>query len=120
MSSIFNYGSGHLTISTVISIASGKIKGVLSEAVIKQVNDSQKAVQQIVDAGRTVYGVNTGFGILANTAISKEDTATLQYKILQSHSVGVGDPIPVEVAKLMLITKVHALAQGFSGVQLST
>ncbi|MBK8605743.1 MAG: histidine ammonia-lyase [Chitinophagaceae bacterium] len=120
MSSIFNYGSGHLTISTVISIASGKIKGVLSEAVIKQVNDSQKAVQQIVDEGRTVYGVNTGFGILANTAISKEDTATLQYKILQSHSVGVGDPIPVEVAKLMLITKVHALAQGFSGVQLST
>ena len=48
------------------------------------------------------------YGILANTAISKEDTATLQYKILQSHSVGVGDPIPVEVAKLMLITKVHA------------
>ena len=81
---------------------------------------SQQAVQQIVDEGRTVYGVNTGFGILANTAISKEDTATLQYKILQSHSVGVGDPIPVEVAKLMLITKVHALAQGFSGVQLST
>ena len=120
MSSIFNSGSGHLTISTVISVDSGKIKGVLSEAVIKQVNDSQKAVQQIVDAGRTVYGVNTGFGILANTAISKEDTATLQYKILQSHSVGVGDPIPVEVAKLMLITKVHALAQGFSGVQLST
>ena len=69
MSSIFNYGSGHLTISTVISIASGKIKGVLSEAVIKQVNDSQKAVQQIVDEGRTVYGVNTGFGILANTCL---------------------------------------------------
>lgn len=50
----------------------------------------------------------------------KEDTATLQYKILQSHSVGVGDPIWAEVAKLMLITKVHALAQGFSGVQIAT
>jgi histidine ammonia-lyase len=49
---------------------------------------------------------------LANTGISKEDTATLQYKILQSHSVGVGDAIPVEVARLMLITKVQALAQG--------
>jgi len=67
-----------------------------------------------------VYGINTGFGILANTAISEGDTAILQYKILQSHSVGVGDPIPVEVAKLMLVTKVHALAQGYSGVQLST
>ena len=120
MSSIFNYGSDHLTVSTAIAIASGKIKGVLSDIVIKRIKESQQAVQQIVDEGRTVYGVNTGFGILANTAISKEDTATLQYKILQSHSVGVGDPIPVEVAKLMLITKVHALAQGFSGVQLST
>ena len=120
MSSIFNYGSGHLTVSTAIAIASGKIKGVLSDIVIKRIKESQQAVQQIVDEGRTVYGVNTGFGILANTAISKEDAATLQYKILQSHSVGVGDPIPVEVAKLMLITKVHALAQGFSGVQLST
>jgi histidine ammonia-lyase len=73
-----------------------------------------------VENNKTVYGINTGFGILANTKISEEDTATLQYKILQSHSVGVGDPIPVEVAKLMLITKVHALAQGFSGIQLST
>ncbi|MEO5945499.1 MAG: histidine ammonia-lyase [Chitinophagaceae bacterium] len=120
MSSIFNYGSDHLSVSIAIDIASGKIKGVLNDAVIKKVKESQQAVQQIVDKGRTVYGINTGFGILANTAISKEDTATLQYKILQSHSVGVGDPIPVEVAKLMLITKVHALAQGFSGVQLST
>ncbi len=68
----------------------------------------------------SVYGINTGFGILANTKISEEDTLTLQHKILQSHSVGVGDPIPVELAKIMLITKIHALAQGYSGVQLGT
>ena len=81
---------------------------------------SRSNVEEIVAGNKTVYGINTGFGILANTPISKEDTATLQYKILQSHSVGVGDPIPVEIAKLMLITKVHALAKGYSGVQLST
>lgn len=120
MSSIFYYGSDHLTVSLAIDIASNKTKAVLNEKTISKVHLSQQAVQQIVDTGRTVYGVNTGFGILANTAISKDDTATLQYKILQSHSVGVGDPIPVEIAKLMLITKVHALAQGFSGVQLTT
>src|SRR5205085_4595168 len=51
---------------------------------------------------------------------SAADTETLQYKILESHSVGVGDPIPKEIARLMLITKIHALAKGFSGVQLST
>lgn len=120
MSMIFNYGSDQLTIANVLAIASGKMKAVLNPATIQKINASNSEVQQIVNSNRTVYGVNTGFGILANTPISADDTATLQYKILQSHSVGVGDPIPVEVAKLMLITKVHALAQGYSGVQLAT
>ncbi len=120
MPATFHYGIDQLTVATAIAIASGKTKGLLPAAAIKKINDSQAAVQQIVDTNKIVYGINTGFGILANTTISKEDTATLQYKILQSHSVGVGDPIPVEVAKLMLITKVQALAQGYSGVQLAT
>ena len=51
MSSIFNYGSDHLTVSTAIAIASGKIKGVLSDIVIKRIKESQQAVQQIVDKG---------------------------------------------------------------------
>lgn len=120
MSANFNYGIDRLTTAVALQIASGKIKGVLNKAAVEKVNSSHKAVQEIVAANKTVYGVNTGFGILANTAISADDTATLQYKILQSHSVGVGDPIPQEVAKLMLITKVQALAQGYSGVQLAT
>ncbi len=116
----FYYGINHLTTSTALSIAAGTTKGVLSLKAIQLVQKSNNDVQQIVADNKTVYGVNTGFGILANKPISPADTATLQYKILQSHSVGVGDPIAVEVAKLMLITKVHALAQGYSGVQLST
>src|SRR5882724_6760788 len=120
MDQIFKYGADDLTVAKAIAIASGKIKAILTETAIKKINASQQYVQQIVADGKTVYGVNTGFGILSNTKISEEDTATLQHKILQSHSVGVGDPIPVEVAKLMLITKVHALAQGYSGVQLET
>lgn len=110
----------HLTAGQAIAIASGKVKAVLNADAIKKINISQQYVQQIVTDNKMVYGVNTGFGILSNTKISEADTKTLQHKILQSHSVGVGDPIPVEVAKLMLITKVHALAQGFSGVQLET
>ncbi len=120
MTFTFQYGTDQLTTEITLSIAAGKTKGVLGEAATRRINASHDAVKQIVAEQKTVYGVNTGFGILANTAISPEDTATLQYKILQSHSVGVGDPIPVEVAKIMLITKVQALAQGFSGVQLST
>jgi histidine ammonia-lyase len=120
MSTSFQYGTDTLTTEITLSIAAGHTLAVLGEAATRRINASHDAVKQIVAEQKTVYGVNTGFGILANTAISPEDTATLQYKILQSHSVGVGDPIPVEVAKIMLITKVQALAQGFSGVQLST
>lgn len=116
----FNYGIDKLTVSAALSVAGGKMKGLLNKDAVSRINASAASVGQIVKSGRTVYGVNTGFGILANTSISAEDTATLQYKILESHSVGVGDPIPAEVAKLMMITKVHALAQGYSGVQLST
>ena len=120
MKNVFNYGIDKLTVEGTIAITSGKIKAVINDEAVKKINASLKHVQNIVASKKTVYGVNTGFGILANSPISEEDTATLQYKILQSHSVGVGDPIPAEVAKLMMITKVHALAQGYSGVQLST
>src|SRR5688572_4972676 len=120
MSPIFHYGIDRLSVTTSLAIASGNCKGVLSEEAIRRIQDSEKHVKQIVADNKTVYGINTGFGILANTSISEEDTATLQYKILQSHSVGVGENLPAEVAKLMLITKIQALAQGYSGVQLQT
>jgi histidine ammonia-lyase len=116
----FFYGSGKLTVETALRLANGTLEGLLEPTTIQRLQQSQQYIQAMADAGKTVYGVTTGFGILANTKISEEDTATLQYKILQSHSVGVGDPVPLEVARLMLITKVQALAQGYSGVQLST
>ncbi len=120
MSQHFHYGTDTLTVAGAIALASGKLKGILGEDAIRKVKASQASVRQIVEENKTVYGVNTGFGILANTVIGAEDTATLQYKILQSHSVGVGDPVKTEIAKIMLITKVHALARGYSGVQLTT
>lgn len=116
----FFYGKDELTVQKAVMLAEGSLHGILSEGVREKIVKSHQHVRAMVDAGKTVYGVTTGFGILANTKISEEDTATLQYKILQSHSVGVGEPIPGEIAKLMLITKVHALCQGYSGVQLST
>lgn len=120
MPDTFFYGTDRLTSSKAIAIARGQLKASLNDEATARVLASQDEVAQIVSTGRTVYGVNTGFGILANKPISEEDTATLQYKILQSHSVGVGEPIAPEVSKLMLITKVQSLAQGYSGVQLST
>ena len=120
MSNVFQYGVDTLDVEKLILIGQGKLKAKLSDKAIGLIKKSEQAVNEIVQNNKTVYGVNTGFGALANKQIPKEDAGTLQYKIIQSHSVGVGDPIPVEIAKFMMITKVHALAQGFSGVQLST
>ncbi|GAA4827781.1 histidine ammonia-lyase [Algivirga pacifica] len=116
----FRYGHDHLTVGLALDIARGNIQGVLTEEVKQKVQQSAQHVATIVESKKTVYGVNTGFGPLCTTTISEEDTITLQYKILQSHSVGMGNPIPEEVAKLMMITKVHALAMGYSGIALAT
>ncbi len=120
MNNSFHYGTDSLTIADAIALADGSKKGGLPAETIRRVKTSQQHVTDIVSRGTTVYGVNTGFGILANTRISGEDTLTLQHKILQSHSVGVGDPVPAGIAKLMLITKVQALAKGYSGIRLET
>ncbi len=116
----FKYGIDKLTVAKAIQLSNGKTKGIIDDVAKEKIKKSQQHVSNIVAKHDTVYGVNTGFGILSNKKISEEDTLTLQYKILQSHSVGVGKPIPIQIAKLMLITKLHALAQGFSGVQMST
>ncbi|HEX2535632.1 MAG TPA: histidine ammonia-lyase [Chitinophagaceae bacterium] len=109
-----------MNVQIAIKLARGAVSGVLDDAVRQAVRQSQGYIHQMVEEDRTVYGVTTGFGILADTKISEADAATLQYKILQSHSVGVGAPVSPEIVQLMLLTKVHALAQGYSGVQLST
>jgi histidine ammonia-lyase len=120
MGSVFNFGSSHLTIGTCIDIAKGKTRGVIDKAAAQKVNASWLEIKKIVHAQSPVYGINTGFGPLCETRISESDTSILQNNLLKSHSVGVGNPIPIEIAKLMLITKVHALAQGYSGVSMET
>jgi histidine ammonia-lyase len=116
----FKYGIDQLTPAKALDLAEGRMQGVLEASVIDRINASHSYVLSIVSAHQTVYGINTGFGPLCDTKISEEDTRTLQYNILQSHSVGVGNPIPATVARVMLVTKVQALAQGYSGVALST
>ncbi len=112
----FRFGEDTLTAGTALKLARGELKGGLTEACLKGVRKSHNAVQRIVDLGDPVYGINTGFGPLCTTRISKEETTILQNNILKSHSVGVGRPVRSEIAKLMLILKLHALAKGYSGI----
>src|SRR5690606_15639017 len=116
----FKYGIDVLHSSTALRLAQGQQKGILSEDTKEAVQRSAAYVQDIVAAGDTVYGVNTGFGPLCTTIINASDTQKLQENILKSHAVGVGNPISPLLSKLMLVLKIHALAKGFSGVQWST
>lgn len=112
------YGVEHWSVDDVIHVLNGKLKTELSDQAKQQIKKSTQNVQSIIDSGRTVYGINTGFGPLCDTRISSDDTRKLQENLLISHAVGVGNPISKEISKLMLITKAHALAKGFSGVTL--
>ena len=81
---------------------------------------SREIVVQAMADGAVHYGINTGFGALANKTIDAEQLADLQLNILLSHACGVGEPIPPEITRLMLQLKIHALGLGQSGISRST
>ena len=118
MDTQFRYGFDHLTVDKALKLIRGQLKGVLIDEVISKIQKSYNAVQKIANGEKLVYSINTGFGSLCTTKISKEQTGILQENLLKSHSAGVGDPISKEIAKLMLILKVHTLSRGYSGVSL--
>lgn len=81
------------------------------------IEKSKQTIADIIDSDRTVYGVNTGFGMLANTGIADDQLAELQRNIVLSHSVGVGRPLEDNVVRLAMCLKVLGLARGHSGVR---
>src|SRR5690554_2664970 len=99
MKNIFNYGKGKLTIGLAMALTDGRLGGRLCTESIENIRQSAANVTGIVEANEVVYGINTGFGALCDTMISAEDTSRLQHNLLMSHAVGVGRPIPQEIAK---------------------
>ena len=81
---------------------------------------SAQAVERILAQGRPIYGINTGFGKLASVRISPDDLERLQRNIVLSHAAGIGDPMPIPIARLMIALKLASLAQGASGVRPAT
>jgi len=114
----FNYGIGHLTVDTVMGIANGTIKGLINKQAIDKVNVCRKMVEKMASSNKAVYGINTGFGPLCDVQITPAETNKLQENLLITHAVGVGNPISPSLSKIMMICKVHALCQGYSGIRL--
>ena len=115
---MFRYGIDHLTVAKVVAIAKGELKAELTEEAIQKIQTCRNKVEIMAASDKAVYGINTGFGPLCDVQISPEETNLLQKNLLITHAVGVGNPIDKELSKIMMICKVHALCQGFSGVRL--
>ena len=93
---------------------------VLTDVARAQVARAHDFLMEVVASGRTVYGVNTGFGQLANVRVGADQLHQLQENILRSHAAGLGDSLPPEIVRWMLLFKVCGLIRGHSGVQPET
>ena len=108
---------GQITLEQLQAIHTGVVQLTLPPASRAIIRASQRVVQAAADGDMPVYGVNTGFGKLANQRISKTQLDTLQLNLIRSHSVGVGEPLAPEIMRLMLALKAASLARGYSGVR---
>ncbi|OEK08736.1 histidine ammonia-lyase [Flavivirga aquatica] len=115
---IFKYGIDNLTVNKVFHILKGSLKAEITPEAKQKVNDCRLKVEVMARGNKAVYGINTGFGPLCDVQITAEETDKLQENLLITHAVGVGEAIDKQISKIMMICKVHALCQGFSGVRL--
>lgn len=108
---------GPLTPQQVCDVANRKMRAEPGPDLDERLAPARALVDQAVDSGDVVYGITTGFGALANTHIGREQGETLQYNLVRSHATGVGDPLPDEMVRAMLLLRARTLAQGHSGVR---
>src|SRR6185295_18035118 len=106
-----------LTLQQIVDVAEGREQVVLADEARVRVEKARQVVQNIVDEGRTVYGVNTGFGKLSDVSIDRADLIQLQLNLVRSHSCGLGEPLSESEARVMLLLRANVLAAGFSGAR---
>ena len=109
---------GKVTLATLKAIWRGNVTIALEETARGRIQQARDTVAAIVSAGKVTYGINTGFGKLAQTTIPADRLAELQRNLVLSHSVGLGDLLPEEVVRLVMATKVISLARGHSGIRI--
>ncbi len=115
----FELTPGQLTLASLYRLWRDERPLELSDDCAAGIDASADCVEAVLADGRVVYGINTGFGILARTTIARDQVGELQRRLVLSHSAGVGDPLSDRVVRLILILKINALARGFSGIRRS-
>jgi histidine ammonia-lyase len=92
----------------------------VSSGAIERVDAARDVINKIVDENQVAYGINTGFGVNSNIMVDRKDISKLQHNIILSHATGVGTPIPVNIARRMLLLRIHTLLKGHSGIRSET
>ncbi len=105
-----------LSIKQIASVAAGSEKVELGKSARLNVQKSRKNLEKHIADGKTIYGINTGFGALMNVKIEKKDLLKLQENLIRSHSAGVGDPLDERYVRAMMIVRANSLSKGYSGV----
>lgn len=109
---------GQLSLKQLRQVSRSPVVLSLDPEAIPAIAESAQVVEQVISEGRTVYGINTGFGLLANTKIAPQDLETLQKSIVLSHAAGIGELMSDETVRLMMLLKINSLARGYSGIRL--
>lgn len=109
---------GELSLTQLRKIAKQPVKVSLAKSCKSKIHDSVATVRDVIKQGRVIYGINTGFGLLANTVIPNEELEHLQRSIVLSHAAGVGPAMEESTVRLMMILKINSLARGYSGIRL--
>ena len=118
---IYRIGQDVLSIDSINEIISKDLRLVLSSDAKKKIKDCRNYLdKKIKDSDNPIYGINTGFGSLYNKKISSKDLSQLQTNLVLSHACGLGDEVPCELVRLMLLLKIQSLSYGNSGVNLNT
>ncbi len=116
MSTHISAQAGKLTLAQLRSVWCEPVQMSLDDEALGCIRGSQQTLTRALSGEQPVYGINTGFGLLANVRIADEEFAQLQKNLILSHCVGVGDPLDDRVVRLAMVLKVLGLSQGFSGV----
>lgn len=105
---------GQLTLSQLRDVQRKHIPISLAEDAHIAIQKAEQVVLNVIAENRTVYGINTGFGLLANTKIAESELELLQRSIVLSHAAGIGDFMSEDVVRLLLLLKINSLSRGYS------
>ena len=106
-----------LTIEEIAAVAFNGCKVAIADSAWPKIKASRAVVETVVASGETAYGINTGFGKLADVRISNDDLQALQHNLVRSHACGLGEPLPEPETRAMLLLRANVLAKGHSGVR---